>query len=295
MGRIFIEELIKKGGYAIYAVNRGSIPIRKEQVQEITCDRHDLARMREVLPPLHWCAVIDFCAYTPDDIAGTLSVLTAEQLDQYIYISTASVYAPTWDFPIREDAPKLTAPQAELGEYAEYGYNKWLAEVELRDRSARQNIAHTCLRPAFIYGKYNYAPRESYFFDLIVKEEKIIIPADGLALFSFVSVWDVAHIIIGCLENKAAFNREFNAASGELISYRRLVQVLKAVTAKRLDVETLDIDEINRRQIPLPFPLDEHLIYDGSGVQSIMDFSYTPFLSGMKETFRYYKIGRGLP
>jgi len=70
--------------------------------------------------------------------------------------------------------------------------------------------------------------------------------------------------------------------------------VLAAVTGEKLDVETLDFDEINWRQIPLPFPLDEHLIYGGSSVQGIMNFSYTPFLCGMAETFRYYKIGWGL-
>lgn len=293
-GRVFVEELLKEKDYSIYVLNRGNIPIRREEVKEIVCDRHDLDEMRRLLPDIDWCAVVDFCAYAPEDISSILSVLPADRIGQYIYISTCSVYSRTSELPIREEAPKLTGAQPELGPFANYGFNKRCAELELENLALEHGMPFTSIRPAFIYGKYNYAPRESYFFDLIVKGEPISIPKDNLALFSFVSVWDVARIILGCLENKESFNRAFNASAEELLSYRRLMDVFEIITGKELLIQEKTIEEIEKSQIPLPFPLDEHLIYSGTLIRSIVDFTYTPFVDGMGETYRYYRIGHGL-
>jgi 2'-hydroxyisoflavone reductase len=295
VGRVFVEELLKRKEYRVTVLNRGNIPMRRSEVREIVCDRHDTYRMGELLPPMHWHGIVDFCAYTPEDIVGTLGVLPDQAFGRYIYISTASVYAPTLSLPIGESAPLLTGPQPELGPFADYAYGKCRAEQELQRRCDEHHLPHITIRPAFIYGKYNYAPRENYFFDLIERNETIVLPENSLALFSFVSVWDVARIIIGCLETDAALNRTFNASADELVSYPRLTEVLEIVTGKRLDIETMSTKEIEARGIPLPFPLDEHLIYAGALIQSIIDFSYMPFLEGMRETYRFYRLGRGLP
>jgi nucleoside-diphosphate-sugar epimerase len=294
VGRVFVEELLKSEEFHIHVLNRGRIPFRKEGVTEIVCDRHDLQGMRAALPAIHWDAVVDFCAYAPEDIAGTLEVLPSNGVEQYVYISTASVYDHTLELPIREDAAKLSGPQPELGPAADYGYNKWRAELKLQEQCSRSGIHHTSIRPAFIYGKYNYAPRESYFFDLLIKNEPIVIPDKSLALFSFVSVWDVAALVMGCLGNSAAYDRAFNASAEELISYPRLIETLEKVTGISPRITPMSIDEIESRQIPLPFPLDEHLIYDGAQLKGIVNFDYTPFQEGMAETYRYHRIGRGL-
>ena len=89
-------------------------------------------------------------------------------------------------------------------------------------------------------------------------------------------------------------NRAFNAAAGDLVSYRRLVEVLETVSEKKLKVEEMCVDEITEKQVPLPFPVDEHLVYSGALIQECLDFKYTGFLEGMKETYRFYRIGKGL-
>jgi nucleoside-diphosphate-sugar epimerase len=294
VGRVFVEELLKRGAFHIHVLNRGRIPIRRDGVTEIVCDRHDLQGMKAALPAVHWDAVVDFCTYAPEDIAESLEVLPSDEVEQYVYISTASVYDHTLNLPIREDAAKLSGPQPELGPAADYGYDKWRAELTLQEQCSMKGIHHTSIRPAFIYGKYNYAPRESHFFDLLINNEPVVIPENSLALFSFVSVWDVAALTIGCLGNSATYNRAFNASAEELVSYPRLMETLKEVTGISPRITPMSIDEIEARQIPLPFPLDEHLIYDGTLLKGILDFHYTSFHEGMAETYRYYRAGRGL-
>ena len=207
LGRVFVEELVRESGWSIYVLNRGNLPLGMEGVQEIVADRSDTDRLKEVIPRLDWHAVVDFCAYIPRDITSLFGVLPSGSVNHYIYISTTSVYKNTLILPIKEDSEKLTGPQPELGPAAaNYAYNKWQAEQALMEQCRERRIHYTSLRPAIIYGKYNYAPRESYFFDLINQQKIIVVPDNNLALFNFVSVWDVARIILLCLGNEKVFD-----------------------------------------------------------------------------------------
>jgi 2'-hydroxyisoflavone reductase len=293
VGRVFVEELLESGGYDVYVLNRGNIPIRKEGVTQLVCDRRGAQRLRQVIPGLEWDAVVDFCAYTAEDISLLMENLPAGSMRQYIYISTASVYASTYILPVSEEGPLLTGPQAELDPVADYAYHKLLAEYELRRRIEDAGGFYTIIRPAFIYGKFNYAPRESHFFDLLHSGEEIVIPENGLPLFSLVSVWDMARILRLCIGNNAAADAVFNAAAPELISYPRLVEELEELEPEKFRLRTTSMEKIISNQIPLPFPVDEHLIYDGSRLSRTLDFSYTPFTAEFERTYYYYKIGKG--
>lgn len=289
LGRVFVEELVKESDFSIYVVNRGNRPLNIKGVHEIVSDRNDTERLREVIPIIDWHAVVDFCAYLPRDIRNLITVLPDNSVNHYIYISTTSIYEDTLVLPVKEDSPKLTGPQPELGPAAaNYALNKWQAEVELMGQSRKRDIRYTSLRPAIIYGKYNYAPRESYFFDLVRQNKIIVVPDNNLALFQFVSAWDTARIIILCLGNEEVFDQAFNMAAEELISYGRFIDVLREVTGKRMAVRAKSIEAINRERIPLPFPLDNHLIYSGTLIQRVLGFEYTPFVEGMKKTYEHY-------
>ena len=52
----------------------------------------------------------------------------------------------------------------------------------------------------------------------------------------------------------------------------------------------MNVSEIEKKRIPLPFPLDSHLIYSGRKLQRTLGIEYTPIEEGMKATYEYYKI-----
>ncbi len=287
-GRVLVESLIRNKNYNIFVYNRGRIPFGREEVTEIVGDRDDESRIRHAIPEKDWYALVDFCAYTPDQIEIMIRSLPGT-LKHYIYISTTSVYANSCNLPITEESPKLSGPQPELGAYADYGYNKWLAEIKLKQECEKKTIPFTSLRPTIIYGKYNYAPRESYFFDLMRRDKPLIIPDIDLSLFSFVWVEDVAKIIMKCIGNEKTFNLALNVSAGELVSYRRLVDVFEEISGKNLNIVRMKIQVIESQNIPLPFPLDSHLIYAGRKIRRLLNISYTPFIDGMKKTYEYYQ------
>ncbi len=285
VGRVFVEEVRACDGYAIYVLNRGNRPLKLEGVQELVCDRHDTARLSQVLPSLEWHAVVDFCAYDPRDVEILLQHIPGS-LQQYVYISTAAVYQNSLTLPMKEDTPKVTGPLPGPG--GDYGYKKWLTELKLQELCERKGIPHVCLRPVFIYGKYNYAPREAYFFNLIAKDEPIVVPSPPQALFSMVSVWDVAKICIACLGNEKVSNKAYTVSSGELISYDRLIEVLETITSRSLKVQRQPVRIIEAKGIPLPFPLTEHLVYSGSLLQETLNYQYMSFLEGMARTYNWF-------
>jgi nucleoside-diphosphate-sugar epimerase len=289
LGRVFVEEMAQDPDNSLYVVNRGNRPLNMPAVQELRCDRNDVAGMRAILPHKTWDAVVDFCAYAPQDVDNLMRAMTTDRIKHYVLISTASVYAPTKIRPVRENAPIVTAPQPALGPAASYGYLKALSEQTARRHCTQRSVPYTCLRPTIIYGRYNYAPRESYFFDLVRRGEPVVIPEHDLPLFQFVLVDDAARAIARCMGNSATNGKTFNVSAEELISYGRLVEVVEAVSGKTISIQPMDVATIDRLRIPLPFPLDDHLIYSGSLLQETLDFSFTPFHAGMQSAYDWYR------
>jgi len=288
-GKIFVEELLREKDCNIFVYNRGNIPLKKEGVTELIGDRNDVGRIKQVIPDKQWDALVDFCAYTPEEIEIIIDSIPGA-LKHYIFISTTTVNQNTLDLPIKEDALKLAGSQPELGPYADYGYKKWLSECRLNKLCEEKDIFCTSLRPAVIYGEYNYAPRETYFFDLIRDNKTVILPDNELPLYSFVYVVDLARIIIGAICNPKVFGRAFNVAAPELVSYQRMIEVFEEISGKKINTRQMSIGDINRKNMPLPFPLDSHLIYSGAGIQKFLEFEYTPFVKGMQRTYEYYLL-----
>ena len=288
-GRILVEELLQRKKYNIYLYNRGNMPLNRDDVTELVGDRNDEQQIKEVIPDRDWDALIDFCAYTPDQIEKIIRAVPGK-IRHYIFISTTTVNENVLDLPITEDAQKLSGIQPELGQYADYGYNKWLSECKLEEECAKNEIPYTSLRPAIIFGEYNYAPRETYFFDLIRDNKRIFLPDNELALFSFVWVVDLARIIEQCIGNEKVFNQAFNVAGEELVSYKRLMEVFEEICEKKIKTSKMSIELINKKGIPLPFPLDSHLVYSGRKIEKTLGFDYTPFVEGMKKTYEYYQL-----
>lgn len=291
-GRVLVEEMRKTDDFRLFVLNRGNRPLNLDGVTELRADRHDAGALGRVIPCEQWAGVVDFCGYTGREVEILLSALAPQSVGHYIFISTVSVYRDSRKLPLDETAALLTAPQPELGPASDYGFDKCRAEAAVMDKCRAAGIAWTILRPAIIYGRYNYAPRESYFFDLLQKGDTVVVPEKGLALFQFLLVDDLARIIRRCLKTESARDTVFNAAAPDLVSYARYLEVLEEITAERIPVLPMGIGEIEARRIPLPFPLDSRIIISGDKLTRALDFEYTGFAEGMSRTWQWWLSGR---
>lgn len=287
-GRVFSMVAAREAGYFLTLVNRGRYSMTHlPNLREFRCDRHDAAGLA-ALPEEHYDAVVDFCAYHPGDVKGLLEALPG-RLDRYILLSTADVYDRDIRTSKDETTPLLTRqPPCGGGEYM---YHKMLLEGEARAACARRGAALTILRPAFIYGPYNYAPRESYYVEKIVKGEPIPVPGDSNSQFQFVYVKDVANAIIACVERERAAESAYNLSAPEVLTYRRYMEVLAQVSDLPFATRPVTVEQVVRENIPLPFPLTagEDELYAGDKIARELGLAYTPFQKGMERAYEAFK------
>lgn len=287
-GRVFAELVTQLDRYDVSVYNRGRVPMGMPGVAEIKGDREIGEQVAQRIPRAHWDAVVDFCGYAPAEIHALLDNVNGT-IGHYVFISTTSVYDPTAPVPVVETASKVSAPQPGLGPYADYGHQKWLSEVAVETICREKDIPYTVLRPAIIYGRYNYAPRESVFFDHAVTGRALVVPEDPNVFYSSVWVQDLAVMLIVVLENQALFGEAYNVASDEFFSYNTLADVVEQVTGRVIQRQPASLPEIIRKQIAMPFPPDMHLLYDGKQLNQLLSYSHTPLLRGMAHTWKAYQ------
>lgn len=287
VGKVFIEEYLASRPVELYVFNRGRAPLALENIIEIRGDRDTAVDIKRI-PPVHWDAIVDFCAYKPNQVEKLIKNLPGT-VEHYILISTTSVYKGSCDFPVSETADTLNSPQPELGIFASYGHDKRLTEDALISHSHDFGIRYTIFRPSIIYGFYNYVDRESLFFDAALKCSPIVIPENCLALYSFIWVVDMAHILIKSICNDALYSGIFNLTARDLVSYEKIVSTVSECSGTSLNTIYKNNEQIKKLNIQLPFPPDRHLLYDGSAIQEKLNHRFIPFKEGIKTTFEFYK------
>jgi len=125
-------------GVELFLLNRGSDPDRGGATS-LVADAHDEAATEGVLAGHRFDVVVDWIAYTPEDIERDLR-LFRHRTDQFVFISSASAYLKSLgDWIIREDTP-LANP------FWDYSQNKIACEERLmrayrEDGSRSQSFA----------------------------------------------------------------------------------------------------------------------------------------------------------
>lgn len=281
-GRVFAIMSSRETDFALTLINRGRYSMSTlPNVREYVCDRHDAEKLR-TLPKEHYDAVVDFCAYSGEDVRTLLTSLPCS-FDKYILLSTADVYQRTGTGARNEDTPLLTSQP--LGAEGEYLWGKLLAETCAAEICAEKGVLLTVLRPSFIFGPYNYAPRESYYIEKIVRRQPIPLPVDADSRFSCVYVKDAALAVIACINSPEG--GVYNLAAPETLDYAAFIGTLCRVCDMPSEVMPVTIEEAMQAGYTLPFPLTpaEEELFDGSRICAELGFRYTPFAEAMQKTY----------
>ena len=257
-------------------------------VKEYKCDRRDLEGLAAV-PYGEYDAVVDFCAYEPGDCAGLLRSLHMKAA-QYILLSTADVYDRSIRTPKDETAPL----QDHMGNCmaADYMWKKRNLETEAAGACRELGIGLTILRPAFIYGPYNYAPRESFYVERIVKRLPIPVPTDSDSEWNFVFVTDLARAICACIEQQEkSMGQAYNVSAPEVVTYNSFMETLRSAADIPFEIYPVTVAEVFEKNIPLPFPLtaDESELFTGTKIAGQLGVTYSSLSTGLKKTYNAFK------
>lgn len=286
-GRVFTMLAAKK--HEITVLNRGTYSMEDFGVKQIKGDRHD-EKVLEQLAALEteFDAVVDFCGYGPDDVASVVEHLPGKT-KQYIFISTVDIYERGIRGLKNEETPYET--RSIEGEAGEYIRGKVTLEQELKEVCLQRGIAYTILRPAVLYGPYNYAPRESVFIQIALQNHFLPEIIDAAGKFQFTYVKDGAEAIEKCLLNEVAYGQAYNLCGDEILDYRLFIEGLEEAMSAPCKRIQMTAQEAAAQGIPLPFAVyeEETELYSNEKSKKELGMVYTSFQEGMKKTYRAFK------
>jgi nucleoside-diphosphate-sugar epimerase len=204
-------------GVELFLLNRGSDPDRGGATS-LVADAHDEAATEGVLAGHRFDVVVDWIAYTPEDIERDLR-LFRHRTDQFVFISSASAYLkPLGDWIIREDTP-LANP------FWDYSQNKIACEERLMRAYREDGFPVTIVRPSLTYGdtqvplSVNSWERPFTAIARMRAGRPIIVPGDGTALWTMTHNTDFAVGFVGLLGRRAAIGHAFNITSDEVLTW----------------------------------------------------------------------------
>lgn len=279
LGKCFVKMV--KDEMEITVFNRGNQKLPWENVNQLVGDRHAAGDL-EQLKNYDFDAVVDFCAYEKGDIEAVFQVLGGN-LKQYIFVSTCDVYERGKGCYLDETAGFEYGRFP--GEAGAYIAGKVALEKELVVQAKKHNVAFTSVRPAFIYGPDNYAPREGIYFHWISQAGQIIHPEDATGEFQMVYVEDVAQAVKNAIANEKAYNQAFNLSNTQIETYETFAGALKEGLGVSFEKVLVSVEMVRTQNIPLPFPLTkkESNLYDGKKALCLME-KYTTLTEGIRKT-----------
>jgi nucleoside-diphosphate-sugar epimerase len=205
-------------GVELFILNRGSDPDRARGATSLVADLHDERETERALAGHRFDVVVDWIAYTPEDIERDLR-LFRDRADQFIFISSASAYKkPLGDWIIREDTP-LANP------FWDYSQNKIACEERLMRAYRDDGFPVTIVRPSLTYGdtqvplSVNSWERPFTAIARMRAGKPLIVPGDGTSLWTITHNSDFAVGFVGLLGRRGAIGHAFNIMSDEVLTW----------------------------------------------------------------------------
>ena len=278
-------------GFELYLLNRGSRPAHLPGCHRLTADIRKPEDVRAALQDLEFDVVVDWIAYTPDDIERDLALFTG-RVKQYVFISSASAYQkPPAHYLITESTP-LHNP------YWEYARKKIACEERLMQAYREDGFPVTIVRPSLTYdpnfpiaiggwGCYTLADR-------LQRGVPIIVHGDGSSLWVVTHADDFGRGFLGLLGNERALGQAFHITSDEVLTWDQIYQTIAEALGVEAKIEHIPSDLIAKVSPELGGGLlgDKtwSAVFDNSKIKAFVPgFKATiPFRDGIRRTLAWF-------
>lgn len=181
----------------------------------------------EALRGRDWDAVIDTSGYVPRVVKMSAELL-APRVQQYVFISSISVYGTLADPGIDETTPPATIEDETVEDITAetYGPLKALCE-KAAERAMPGRVAN--IRPGLIVGPGDRSDRFTYWPARVSRGGEVLAPGAGGDYAQFIDVRDLAEWIIHCIERDVTgvYNADSPAAS---LTIAELLEACRSVS-----------------------------------------------------------------
>jgi len=299
IGRMLVPELLE-AGHSVTVLHRQENHGYGRRVKNLIADRNNGAQMKAALAGKKFDAVFDNVydwqrGTTAAQVEATVRAIQGP-LQRYIFMSSVAAYGDG----LNHHEGDALAPDDAMDLYTR---NKATTERALFRLHQRVGLPVVTLRPPFIYGPGNPMYREAYFWDRMRAGRTIIVPGDGRRLMQFVYVKDVVHAAMKVLVEPNAVGHAFNIANARPISQTELVEALARICRKPPNYVRIPRQYLLRKG---GHPMGPKLYYGvyldmppitqvTAKAQRVLKFKPTDFVTGLKETYKWYLRHPTLP
>jgi nucleoside-diphosphate-sugar epimerase len=286
-----VSRLAIAEGFELYVLNRGLRPVQLPGAHVLTADIHRPDDVRGALQGLEFDVVVDWIAYTPDDVERDLALFRG-RMRQYVFISSASAYEkPPSHYLITESTP-LSNP------FWEYSRDKIACEERLMRAYRDESFPVTIVRPSMTYdtnlpialggwGTYTLADR-------LMRGRPIIVHGDGSSLWVVTHADDFAKGLLGLLGNERALGQAFHITTDEVLTWNQIYQTIAEALSVVPQIVHIPTDFIVRvapqHAGSLLGDKTWSVVFDNSKIKSFVPgFEATvPFREGIRRTLEWF-------
>lgn len=282
IGKKIVDVMLEKG-YCVYTLNRGTKKEVDFRIKHIKCDRNNAEEMRIKLCNLSFDIIIDVSALNREQLEILMDSINCKEIEKFIFISSSAVY----------DVENISIPYSEDDEINEnkywtfYGKNKIEAEKYLIEKFTQIDTKLSIIRPPYVYGENNYAPRETFIFEHIENDKPIIIPNIGDTKLQFIYTDDLANIISELIERDDLSISVYNVGNKQYLTIKEWIKVCEEVVGKKANIVEYNYKE-NMTNVREFFPFfDYDNVLNVSKINEIVD-KETDIFVGLKRTYSWY-------
>ncbi len=214
-------ELALRRGIDLYLLNRGqSVRPIPEGARSIIADIRDIGATRAALGGLTFDAVVDWIAFTPDQVQADIELFRG-RTGQYIFISSASAYAkPVLSLPITESTP-LANP------FWDYSRNKIAGEDLLVAAFRNEGFPAVIVRPSHTYDRTKLPCAGGYTSIARMRAGKpVVVHGDGTSNWVLTHHTDFAKGFVGLLGNPHTLGEAFHITSDDVLTWDQIYRIL---------------------------------------------------------------------
>ncbi len=283
------SRLAVQKGMDLYHLNRGVHKVTIPGVKTILGDISQPDGLSE-LKKHQWDAVVNWIAFTPEDIERDLALFRGNT-SQYIFISSASCYQTPLSYPVITESTPL------CNNLWDYSNQKIQCEDRLTQAYREEGFPITIVRPSLTYDTVIPIAiggfKEYTTADRILRGEEIIIHGDGTSLWTVTHSDDFAKGFVGLLGLDQAIGHAFHITSDEVLSWNMIYQILARSLGREARAVHIASDFICKIEPSYTGTLladkAESVLFDNTKIKTFVPgYKATiPFAEGIKRTLQW--------
>jgi len=287
-----VSRLCLERGIELILLNRGRRDAAIPGARTVRADVTDPAGMRAALEGLHWDAVVDWIAFSEEDVERDIELFRGVT-EQFVFISTAAAYRKPPPRPVITETSPLANP------YWEYARKKIACEERLQRAHRDEGFPATIVRPSHTYDTVIPVPiggwTEYTIVDRLKTGRKIIIHDRGTSLWTMTHAEDFAKGLVGLLGLESAVGEVFHITSDEVLTWNQIYGALADAAGYVANAAYIPTADIAASEPSLEGTLkgDKALdtVFDNSKIKRFVpQFAATiPFREGIKRTLAWFE------